>query len=397
MADVASAARSAGASPDSWPPPGFCDALAGAGLNPGGTAALGAAFDRGWADPARRYRDGRVASMLLEASRESIAQAMGLRSPEVSFTASATDAMHRAIAGRLAARPGTVVVSAVEHSAILRACDVHERSGTPVTVIGVDAIGRVDAEAFALAVQAGDVSLACLQAFNHEVGTAQPVSDIHVACRDAGVPLLVDATTAIGRVPTPPPGDLLIASALTWGGPAGVGVLGIRAPVAWAPPGPVDERESGRVPGIPAVALIAIAARALEWALVRVRSHADEQVCRMLLDDVRSDVLTRIPGVRVLGSPELPYLLALSCLYTSADALVDGLDAAGFAVSSGSSCVADTRRPSHVLEAMGALTQGNLRLTLPVGANQTSVAGFVDALTEVIAADREALGAPEID
>ncbi len=78
---------------------------------------------------------------------------MGLRSPEISFTASATDAMHRAIAGRLTARPGTVVVSSVEHSAILRACDVLERSGTAVTVIGVDATGRVDAEAFATAVR----------------------------------------------------------------------------------------------------------------------------------------------------------------------------------------------------------------------------------------------------
>ncbi len=384
-------------SPAAWPPPGFCDALAGAGLNPGGRAALGAAFDRGWADPARRYRDGRISSMLLDASRESVAQAMGMRAAEVSFTPSATDAMHRGIAGRLAARPGAVVVSAVEHSAILRAADVHDRSGARVDVIGVDPSGRVDTEAFIAAVQAGDVSLACLQAFNHEVGTAQPLADVHAACQEAGVPLMVDGTTAIGRVAPAPPGDLLIASALTWGGPAGVGVLGIRSPVAWTPPGPVDERESGRVPGAPAVAVIAVAARALEWALDATLARADPTVCHDLLNAVRHDIVGRIRGVSVLGSPDLPYLLALSCLYTSADALVDGLDAAGFAVSSGSSCVADTRRPSHVLEAMGALTQGNLRLTLPVGADETSVAGFVDALADVIAADREALGAPEID
>lgn len=335
--------------------------------------------------------------MLLEASRESVAQAMGMRAAEISFTPSATDAMHRGIAGRLAARPGALVVSAVEHSAILRAADVHDRSGARVDVIGVDPSGRVDTEAFIAAVQAGDVSLACLQAFNHEVGTAQPLADVHAACQEAGVPLMVDGTTAIGRVAPAPPGDLLIASALTWGGPAGVGVLGIRSPVAWTPPGPVDERESGRVPGAPAVAVIAVAARALEWALDATLARADPTVCHDLLNAVRHDIVGRIRGVSVLGSPDLPYLLALSCLYTSADALVDGLDAAGFAVSSGSSCVADTRRPSHVLEAMGALTQGNLRLTLPVGADETSVAGFVDALADVIAADREALGAPEID
>jgi cysteine desulfurase len=383
--------------PAGWPPPGFCDALAGAGLNPGGQQALTAAFARGWADPARRYRDGRIASMLLEASRETIALAMGMRPAEVSFTASATDAMHRAISGRLAARPGALVVSAVEHSAILRAGDQQERAGARIEVIPVDRTGRVDTEAFISAVRAGDVSLACLQAFNHEVGTAQPVFDIHQACLDAGVPLLVDATTAIGRVLDPPPGDVLIASALGWSGPAGVGVLGIRAPVAWAPAGPVDERESGRVPGTPPVALIAVAARALEWAIDRLRSHDDAQTCRLLLADVQAEILARIPGVSILGSPDLPYLLALSCMYTSADALVDGLDAAGFAVSSGSSCVADTRRPSHVLQAMGVSTQGNVRLTLPIGADATSVTGFVDALAEVIAADRQALDAPDIE
>jgi cysteine desulfurase len=96
------------------------------------------------------------------------------------------------------------------------------------------------------------------------------------------------------------------------------------------------------------------------------------------------------------GGGGLRYLLALSCLYVSAEAVVDGLDAAGYAVSSGSSCVADTRRPSHVLEAMGALTQGNLRLTLPLGSTAATVEGFAEALAAVIAADREALGAPEI-
>lgn len=380
--------------PSRWPPAGFLDALSGAGLNPGGQAALIAAFDRGWADPARRYHQGRVSTMLLEASRDSVAQALGVRAPEVSFTASLTDAMHRAIAGRLRARPGTLVVSAVEHSAILRAGDEYEATGGRVEVIGVDGQGRVDVEAFLEAVTRDGVSLACLQAFNHEVGTAQPVTEVHAACRAAGVPLLVDVSTVVGRTTPVARADLLVASALTWGGPAGVGVLGVRAGVAWSPPGPVDERESGRVPGTPPVALIVVAARALEWAL----AQADDAVtCRSVLAAVGEQVLQTIPGVRVLGDPDLPYLLALSCLYTSADALVDGLDAAGFAVSSGSSCVADTRRPSHVLTAMGALTQGNLRLTLPVGADDSSVAGFTEALAEVIAADRDALGAPEIE
>lgn len=377
--------------------PGFLDAASGSWLNPGGREALLAAFERGWADPTRRYREGRMSGMLLDAARATIAGAMDLRPPEVSFTGSATDAMHRAIAGRLAARPGTLVTSAVEHSAILRAGDRHEASGGAVVSVGVDGLGRVDVTEFIEAVRHESVSLACLQAYNHEVGTTQPVDEILEACRAAGVPLLVDASMSLGRVNTPPPADLLVGSAISWGGPAGVGVLGVRSGVAWTPPGPYDEREAGRVPGLPAVATIVVAARALEWALAQQPDDASR--CRSLLDHLRAAIPQAIPGVRHLGDPNegLPHLLALSCLYTSADALVDGLDEAGFAVSSGSSCVADTRRPSHVLEAMGALTQGNLRLTLPLGSDDTTIAGFGEALAEVIAADREALGAPEID
>ncbi len=338
-----------------------------------------------------------MSGMLLDAARATIASAMDLRPPEVSFTGSATDAMHRAIAGRLAARPGTLVTSAVEHSAILRAGDRHEASGGVVVSVGVDGLGRVDVAEFIEAVRHESVSLACLQAYNHEVGTTQPVDEILEACQAAGVPLLVDASMSLGRVNTPPPADLLVGSAISWGGPAGVGVLGVRSGVAWTPPGPYDEREAGRVPGLPAVATIVVAARALEWALAQQPDDASR--CRSLLDHLRAAIPQAIPGVRHLGDPNegLPHLLALSCLYTSADALVDGLDEAGFAVSSGSSCVADTRRPSHVLEAMGALTQGNLRLTLPLGSDDTTIAGFGEALAEVIAADREALGAPEID
>lgn len=377
--------------------PGFLDAASGSWLNPGGREALVTAFTRGWADPTRRYREGRMSGMLLDAARATIADAMGLRPPEVSFTGSATDAMHRAIAGRLAARPGTLVTSGVEHSAILRAGDRHEAAGGAVVSIGVDAQGRVNLAQFTDAISDESVSLACLQAFNHEVGTAQPVPELFDACRATGVPLLVDVSMSLGRVSAPPLGDLIVGSAISWGGPAGVGVIGVRSGVAWTPPGPYDEREAGRVPGLPAVAAIVVAARALEWALAQQPDDASR--CRSLLDDLRVKIPRAIPGVRDLGDPTdaLPHLLALSCLYTSADALVDGLDEAGFAVSSGSSCVADTRRPSHVLEAMGALTQGNLRLTLPLGSDDTTTAGFTEALAKVIAADREALGAPEID
>jgi cysteine desulfurase len=375
-------------------PSGFLDAASGQPLNAGGREALLAAFDAGWADPARLYRDGRRAAMLLDAARASVATALGKRPAEVSFTSSATTAVHRAILGTLAARPGRLVVSAVEHSAVLRAGDLHERQGGLVTTVGVDAQGRVDLAAFSAAVHTPGTSLACLQMANHEVGTLQPVEQAVVACRSAGVPLLVDVTHTLGRI-DPPEADLLVADAHMWGGPAGVGVLVVTSGTHWRPTGPLDEREGSRNPGPPAVALIVVAARALEWALAH--RDADNLRALTLTDDMRNELSTRVPGLTWLGASveRIPHLITFSCLYTDAESLVGGLDAAGFAVSSGSSCVADTQRPSHVLTAMGAPSGGNVRVSLPWG-TAVKVSEFATSVEQVVHRIRRDFGALDL-
>lgn len=363
---------------------GFLDAASGQPLNLGGREALTAAFEAGWADPARLYREGRRSALLLDAARASVARALAMRPAEVSFTSSGTVAAHRAVLGALAARPGRLVVSAVEHSAILRAGDAHERAGGVVTTVGVDSLGRVSVDAFLEAVSAPDTSLACLQMANHEVGTLQPVEEIAIACRAAGVPLLVDTTQSLGRLDPPATADLVIADAHMWGGPAGVGVLGVRSPLPWRPPDPHDEREGGRHPGAPAVAAIVVAARALEWALAN--RDAENHTALRLTEHLRSELSPRVRGLTWLGDPDhrLPHFLAFSCLYTDAESLVSGLDAAHFAVSSGSSCLADTQRPSHVLTAMGAPSGGNVRISLPWGSDESAINGFVLAVAEVV-------------
>ena len=151
-----------------------------------------------------------------------------------------------------------LVHSAVEHSAVIHASTwpISRRAaadGPPSAVsVGVDAFGRIDLRAWGEAVQAPAVAAACLQAANHEVGTIEPVSEAWDACREAGVPLFVDASAAVGWAP-PADGDVIAASAHKWGGPAGVGVLVVRKGVRWREPGPRDAiREvSKRRPGRP--------------------------------------------------------------------------------------------------------------------------------------------------
>ena len=395
--------------PTSDAPRVFADAASGQPLNPAARQALMAAVDAGWADPARLYREGRQASLLLDAARESIAATVGLRPPEVSFTGSGVQALHLAVQGAVqgavrgavrGAVPGAlsapgVVVSAVEHSAILRAADEVEARGAPVTTLGVDARGRVSPDDVASALRGADrPRLVAVQWANHEVGTIQPLEEVHEACRAAGVPLLVDATQGLGRLPWAGTADLVAADARMWGGPPGIGILGIRPGTGWVPPGPVDERESGRVPGFSAVPLAVAAARGLEWA---EQARASESArARSAIERLRAIVVEGIPDVVILGDDDhrLPHLLAMSCLYVSGDALVLEMDRAGFAVTSGSSCVADTRRPSHVLAAMGALTQGNVRISLPYGFADDDIPRLGAALVRVVSGIRADLGAP---
>ncbi|MEV5428933.1 aminotransferase class V-fold PLP-dependent enzyme [Streptomyces sp. NPDC052701] len=374
----------------------YFDAASSAPLHPVARQALQASLDEGWADPARLYREGRRARMLLDAAREAAAEAVGCRADELVFTSSGTRAVHSGIAGALAGRRRVgrhLIVSAVEHSSVLHAAEVHEAGGGTVTRVAVDRTGAVDAASYAAALRP-DTALACLQSANHEVGTGQPVAEVAEVCRAAGVPLLVDAAQSLGWGPVEGDWSLLTASAHKWGGPPGVGLLVVRKGVRFAPQGPVDERESGRAAGFENVPAIVAAAASLR----AVRAEAAREALRLreLTDRIRARVPRLVPDVEVVGEPvrRLPGIVTFSCLYADGESLLHELDREGFSVSSGSSCTSSTLTPSHVLKAMGVLSEGNVRVSLPAGAAREDVERFLEVLPRAVAAVREKLGAP---
>jgi cysteine desulfurase len=378
----------------------YFDAASAEPLHPSARDALLAALDDGWADPARLHREGRRAHLLLEGAREAIAGELGCRPDELSFTGSGTQAVHLAVLGTVQARqsaargPGHLVASAVEHSSVLNAADWLTRvTGAAVTITGVDGLGRADVAEFAAAVSRERTLLACLQSANHEVGTLQPVADAAAACRAAGVPLMVDIAASAGRLPVPDGWSLLTASARKWGGPAGVGLLVVRKGTRWREPFPADDREHHRVPGVPNVPAVLAAAAALA-AAGRERA-SDDAALRALVARIRAEVPRTVPDSVVHGDPDarLPHIVTFSCLYVDGEALVTELDRAGFSVSSGSACVADTRQPSHVLAAMGALTHGNVRVSLPRAVREESVTEFLEVLPPIVAKVRETVRA----
>lgn len=379
----------------------YFDAASAEPLAPAAKAALLAALDDGWADPARLHREGRRARLLLDQARERVAAVLHCRADELSFTSSGTQAVHLAVLGAVEARrsptrgPGHVVTSAVEHSSVLNAAARAGDAGSAVTVVGVDPAGRVDLEAFSEAVTRGRTVLACLQSANHEVGTIQPVAEAAAAGQAQGVPLFVDAAASAGRMQLPPGWSLLAASGHKFGGPPGVGLLAVRKAVRWKSPLPADNRETGRVPGFPNLPAIAATAAALE-AADAARQAADATL-RRLTSQIRDQLPALVPDCVVHGDPDqrLPHIVTFSCLYLDGEALVIELDRAGFAVSSGSACASDTEQPSHVLAAMGALTHGNVRVSLPAGTTEESVTAFLGALPDIVGRLRDSIGRVE--
>ncbi|MFF0448419.1 cysteine desulfurase/sulfurtransferase TusA family protein [Streptomyces sp. NPDC004609] len=370
----------------------YFDAASSAPLHPVARQALQAALDEGWADPARLYREGRRARLLLDAAREAAAEAVGCRPDELVFTPSGTRAVHLGVAGALAGRRRVgrhVVVSAVEHSSVLHASARH---GEETSEVPVDRLGRVDPSRYAAALRE-DTALACLQSANHEVGTEQPVREVAAACRAAGVPLLVDAAQSLAWGPVDDGWSLLTASAHKWGGPGGVGLLAVRKGVRFASQEPADERESGRSAGYENIPGIVAAAASLR--AVRAQAEAEAVRLRGLVDRIRARVPELVPDVDVVGDPvrRLPHLVTFSCLYVDGEALLHELDREGYSVSSGSSCTSSTLTPSHVLRAMGVLSEGNVRVSLPSGTTAEDVEGFLEVLPEVVSAVRGRVGA----
>lgn len=335
----------------------YLDSASAEPLHPAAREVLLAAYERGFADPRRLHGPGRDARLLIDNARAVIAECLGVRADEVFVTSSGTEAIQLAISGARAATPSAPVWAApIEHAAVLDALpDAHE--------IPVDALGHVDVAS--LTPTAGIVAV---QSANHEVGTLQDVGAL-----PTGPTVIVDACTSMGRLPLPARGDLVCGSAHKWGGPGGVGVLVVRKGSRWwAPPYAFTN-----IPG-------ALAAAAALQAVVAERKEVSARQFA-LIDRIRASVAT-IPDVDVVGDPvtRLPHLLTFSCLYVDGEALVTELDKAGFGIASGSACAVDTREPSRVLAAIGALTHGNVRLSLTRDTTDADVDQFLAVLPGIV-------------
>ncbi|MDQ3343266.1 MAG: cysteine desulfurase [Actinomycetota bacterium] len=353
------------------------------------------------ADPTRRHAAGRRARDLLESARGAIAGMFGAPAERIVMTSGGTEAIHLAVLGGVAAnrtRPRRIVSSAVEHSAVLAAA---EASGYACARVAVDPLGRVDLEGVRDELGNG-AALVNLMHANHEVGTVQPVAEVAALCREYDALLHVDACQTAGRVPVDLGGlgaDYLSVSAAKFGGGRGTGALLLSPRARLRPLLAGDERERRRRAGLEHLPGIAAMAEAL-LQLAPNDPYGPAAEAAANADALRRHLRERLPAavddVAVHGPDDgaAPHIVAVSALYCDGEALVSALDAAGYAVHSGSSCATTSGEPSHVLVAMGALTHGHVRVSLGAETTPEDVDGFVGAFATAVAKLRgDSLGA----
>jgi cysteine desulfurase len=324
------------------------------------------------ADPGRVHTEGHAARVAVEIAREQVAALLGARSREVVFTSGATESI--VTATWMATERGThVVLPAVEHSAVRAAAARHD-----ATVIGVDRLGRVDLDALLGAVRP-DTALVHVQWGNHEVGTLQPVAEIVAACRERGVLVHVDAAMAAGHAPIDfgvLGADLLSVSAHKLGGPPGVGALLIRRGLRFRSLLVGGDQERARRAGYENVP--AIVGFGATCATIDVSAEAT--AARARTERVAAGPLAE------LGDPveRLPHLVCLELEGVEAEPVLLGLDQAGVAVHSGSSCSSEALEPSPVLEAMGVDASRSLRVSVGWSTTDDDVDALLAALPVVV-------------
>ena len=357
------------------------------------------------------HTSGRAARAVVEESRERIASVLGARPSEVVFTSGGTEADNLAVKGTYAARVAAdpartrLVVSGIEHHAVLDPVEFLVGSGASVSWLEPDRCGHIAADQLreVLAVGADDVALVSVMWANNEVGTVQPVAELAAVAHEHGIPFHTDAVQAVSHLPVrfdESGADLMTVSGHKVGGPLGVGALLARRDAKLVPlaHGGGQERQvrSGTldVPGI----------RSLAVALEETVAMRDVEAKRVmaLRDRLLEGALALGLGIQVSGCwtagdgtrrlPGNAHLVVPGC---EGDSLLYLLDAAGVECSTGSACQAGVPQPSHVLLAMGlseAQARGALRLSLGHTSTEADVDAFLAALPAVVERARRASG-----
>jgi cysteine desulfurase len=317
------------------------------------------------------------------------------------FTGCGTESDNIALTGVLTARQDNrrgLVISSIEHSAILNTGQALERSGFPVRRIGVDKNGVIDLDQLRSAVDSTTALVSVMHA-NNETGVIQPIAETARIAHDSGALFHTDAVQSAGKVPFDVNLmgiDLLSMSAHKLNAPKGFGALYIRSGIEVRPLTYGGRHERGIRPGTENVAGAAGFAKALSLTL----SEHEQSGTRLeaLRNRLEKTIGASIPGLYFNGrnAIRLPGTANISFPGVDGEALLFSMDMEGIAVSTGSACTSGEIEPSHVLIAMGVpanIAQSSLRFSLGWGTGDDAIDHVIEVLPSIVERLRKISGA----
>lgn len=352
-------------------------------------------FTENFGNPSSTHRYGQKAEAAVETARETIASILHCRPNEVIFTSCGSESDNLALRGAALARraqsgANRILTARAEHHAVSKTAErLETEDGFQVEWLEVDEFGRVRAEVVEKAIDA-QTALVSVMYSNNEIGTVNPIRQIAEVCRKHGVPLHTDAVQAAAYLPVDVESlgvDLLSLGAHKFYGPKGIGALYVRKGTPIQPVLTGGGQEFGLRAGTHNVPLIVGLAEALRLADL----EREERTARLLplRDKIIGTVLEEIPHSRLTGHPVERVPNHASFVFKDVDGnlLVNLLDGAGFACSSGSACKTGNPQPSEVITSLGLPREwalGSLRVTLGLGTTAQDVEAFLEALPGLV-------------
>lgn len=334
---------------------------------------------------------GRLAKVV-EEGRAKVAGFLGADPSEIIFTSCGTEGDNAAILSALDVCPKRrrkIVISTVEHPAILNLGKDLERRGYTVVKIPVDSLGRLDMDRAREMID-GETAVVSVMWANNETGNLYPVEALAELAHRAGALFHTDAVQAAGKVPFKLRDmniDMLSVSGHKFHAPKGIGALYVRRGVRFRPFVVGGHQERGRRAGTENVPYIVGMGVAAELAMANF--DKENTYVRKLRDDLHNRLVAAIPSVRVNGDVEhrLPNTTNLSFEYIEGESILMHMDIHGICASSGSACTTGSLEPSHVMRAMGVpytAAHGAIRFSFSRYNTQEDVDTVVEVLPGII-------------
>lgn len=345
-----------------------------------------------YANPSSPHAFGGRILRALDQAREKVALFLGAHPSEILFTSGGTEANHLAIHGTLGALSGKrhLVISSVEHSAVLRPCETLEKEGFEITRLAVNSQGELDARQLEEAIRP-DTALVSIMTANNETGVIFPIEELARISHRRGVVFHTDAVQSVGKIPLNLSQNsigLLSLSGHKLHAPKGIGVLFVRKGTPWKPVILGGHQERDRRGGTENVPGIVAMGKACE----ELMSHRQQEVerVRQLRDQLERELENRVSKIVIHGKQldRLPNTSLISFEGVDSETLILALSDRGICVSSGSACVSGLMLPSHVLKAMSVpelLARGTIRFSLSRYTTVEEIEQSVEAVAELVA------------